>query len=70
MDEYGGVLEVQGLWVNIGFPMGGTPLGESDWHNHIQATWGKKREGQLGKGNLNYGCDWFQANPPKHLDLI
>lgn len=48
MDEYGGVLEVQGLWVNIGFPMGGTPLGESDWHNHIQATWGKKREGQLG----------------------
>lgn len=38
-DEYGGVLEVQALWVNIGFPVGGrNPLGDSDWHYHIQAA--------------------------------
>lgn len=35
-DEYGGVLEVQALWVHIGFPLGGrNVLGECDWHYHI-----------------------------------
>lgn len=38
-DEYGGSLEVQAFWVNIGIPTGGRNLlGGSDWNYHIQAA--------------------------------
>lgn len=37
-DEDGGVLQVQALWVNVGFPLGGRNLllAVGDWHYHIE----------------------------------
>lgn len=38
-DVYGGALEVQALWFNVGSPAsGGNLLNESDGHHHIQAA--------------------------------
>lgn len=38
-DEYGGLVGVQVLWVEIGSPLGGGSfLRYCDWHRHIQAA--------------------------------
>lgn len=45
-DGDGGVLEVQALWFNVSFPVGGRNLlvGESDWHYHIETAWKEKKD--------------------------
>lgn len=42
----GGLLEVQALWVDVGFPVGGGNLllAERDWHYHIEAAWKEKKD--------------------------
>lgn len=65
-DVYGGALEVQALWFNVGSPVSGrSMLNESDGHCHIQAAWGEKTE----RDNQPKGI--FKRHPcSTNLDLI